>query len=251
MIDFHCHLDLYPEPSVVVEECRVRQVDVLSVTNTPSAWQGTRQLSAGIPRIRVALGLHPQLAVQRKHELGLFLRYLGETQFVGEIGLDRSVEHEATWQVQLDVFRAILKHCSDAGGKIMTIHSRRAVSAVLDCLSDTPRAGVPILHWFSGSIRELQRAVDIGCWFSINSAMLGTDRGRALVATMPINRILTESDGPFQQIDSRSAVPWDTDRTVMEAGRLLSISPFDLQLTVTENLDRLLQADAAVGGQLF
>jgi TatD DNase family protein len=58
MIDFHCHLDLYPEPQVVVRECVLRGIHALAVTTTPSAWQGTSELVSGADRIRVALGLH-------------------------------------------------------------------------------------------------------------------------------------------------------------------------------------------------
>lgn len=37
----------------------------------------------------------------------------------------------------------------------------------------------------------------LGCYVSINSQILSSDRGRALVSLLPIDRILTESDGPF------------------------------------------------------
>nr|WP_249038340.1 hypothetical protein [Paracoccus pantotrophus] len=45
MIDFHAHLDLYPDPHTVARECVVRDLYVLSVTTTPSAWSGTAALT--------------------------------------------------------------------------------------------------------------------------------------------------------------------------------------------------------------
>jgi len=72
MIDFHAHLDLYPDPAGAVELCRQSGTYVLSVTTTPSAWLGIKRLAKGSPRIRTALGLHPQVAHQRKRELSLF-----------------------------------------------------------------------------------------------------------------------------------------------------------------------------------
>jgi len=62
MIDFHCHLDLYPSPQEIVSECNRRGLYVLGVTTTPSAWEGTSKLVASARRIRIALGLHPELA---------------------------------------------------------------------------------------------------------------------------------------------------------------------------------------------
>ena len=39
MIDFHCHLDLYPKPSTVIREIAKRGTFVLAVTTTPKAWE--------------------------------------------------------------------------------------------------------------------------------------------------------------------------------------------------------------------
>src|SRR5438552_1595155 len=100
MIDFHCHLDLYSQPRDVVEECIVRGAYVLAVTTTPSAWEGTSALVAGASRIRVALGLHPELAQERKVELPLFDKLLSRTKYVGEIGLDGSPELKGQWEHQ-------------------------------------------------------------------------------------------------------------------------------------------------------
>ncbi len=37
MIDFHCHLDLFPNPSEIVKTCLDKGLYVLAVTTTPSA----------------------------------------------------------------------------------------------------------------------------------------------------------------------------------------------------------------------
>lgn len=214
MIDLHCHLDLYPNPHDVARECAARGMYVLSVTNAPGAWRGTVALADGRPRIRTALGLHPQIAHERISELPLFERLLSETRYVGEIGLDGSPECRAHAAVQLRAFTAILRACSNAGGKILSIHSRRATTQVLDLLEAHPDAGTPVLHWFSGTHRELQRAVELGCWFSVGPAMLNGTKGRALVSAMPRGRVITESDGPFTQLDGKPAMPWDISRAI-------------------------------------
>lgn len=209
MIDFHAHLDLYPDPHGIAKEIAERGMYVLSVTTTPSAWRGTSALSPPGSRIRTALGLHPQIAHERISELPLFDLQLHETMYVGEIGLDGGPEFKQHWQTQLTVFDHILNACRVAGGRIMSIHSRRAASAVLDRLEAFPGAGTPILHWFSGGKRDLQRAIALGCWFSVGPAMLVSDKARALVRDMPKDRVLTETDGPFAQIGGESAKPWD------------------------------------------
>ena len=239
MIDFHAHLDLYPSPHATARECITRNLFVLSVTTTPSAWAGTAALTKVAPRIRTALGLHPQIAHERKGELALFEELLPQVCYVGEIGLDGGREYRRHWPDQQRVFTRILELCEAMGGRIMTVHSRRAAKEVLDGLSAYPRAGTPILHWFSGSQRELRRAVDLGCWFSVGPAMLRGDKGRQLVLRMPRDRVLTESDGPFAQIDGRSAWPWDVAKAVESLAELWSepIDAVDRQLDA--NLKRL------------
>lgn len=248
MIDFHAHLDLYGDPHTVVRECVARDLYVLSVTTTPSAWSGTAALAKDAPRIRTALGLHPQIAHERKGELALFERLIPEVRYVGEIGLDGSPEYQRYWADQEQVFSRVLTLCARAGGRIMTIHSRRAATQVLDALTMEPRAGIAIMHWFSGTQRELARAVDMGCWFSVGPAMLAGNKGRALAAKMPRDRVLTETDGPFAQVDGRAAWPWDAKLALEVLSDVWSESIETVQCQLKSNLRRLASHGSARGG---
>ena len=239
MIDFHCHLDLYPNPYEIARECASRNLYVLSVTTTPSAWTGTAALARGSSNIRTALGLHPQLAHERKGELGLFERFLSETRYVGEVGLDGAPEFKLYWADQMLVFTSILGACTRVGGRVLSIHSRRATTPVLDVLQEYPEAGTPILHWFSGNQRELARAVELGCWFSVGPAMLAGNKGRTLAANIPRDRILTESDGPFVQVEGRAALPWDTERVTNVLAELWLEPVGDVRKQLFRNLSHL------------
>lgn len=235
MIDFHCHLDLYPDPYAIADECRRRDLHVLSVTTTPSAWTGTRKLALEGDRIRTAVGLHPQLAHERHGELPLFDKLLAETRYVGEIGLDGSPELRPHWHVQSAVFGHVLQACAAGGGRIMSIHSRRAAKEVLDHLEASPGAGTAILHWFSGSIRELDRAIALGCWFSVGPAMLKSERGRKLAAKMPRDRMVTETDGPFAQIGGQALRPWEVDVAVAALASIWNIPTGDADRRIKAN----------------
>ena len=68
MIDFHCHIDLYPDPAKILEEVDLHKTYVLAVTTTPKAWRGTRKLVGDRKRVRTALGLHPEVVAQRHAE---------------------------------------------------------------------------------------------------------------------------------------------------------------------------------------
>jgi TatD DNase family protein len=239
MIDFHCHLDLYPNPHEVAKRCAELGLYVLSVTTTPNAWKRSSALIAEAPRIRLALGLHPELAQERKGELELFDSLLPECRYVGEIGLDGSPTLRATWLDQVDVFEHVLAACQTAGGRIMTIHSRRAVDEVMSRLERFQHAGVPVLHWYSGGVRSLERAVEFGCWFSVGPAMLEGDKSRALVARMPQDRVLTETDGPFSRINGNTAYPWDVEKAISGLASVWQIPQDDVIAVLSDNLRRL------------
>lgn len=250
MIDFHCHLDLFPDPRAVAAECRALGIETLSVTTTPSAWRGTTALAVGAPRIRTALGLHPQLAFERRSELRLFDQFLPETMFVGEIGLDGSPKYQAPWTHQVEVFQHILCACEDAGGRILSVHSRRAATPVLDALAAAPGTGTAILHWFSGTQSEVTRAASDGHWFSINAAMLAHARGRQLITRMPPDRVLTETDGPFTLTQGRSTRPRDVAATVVGLAEVWHVTVADVAQRLSTNLARLLSTTAGVIGDV-
>ena len=245
MIDFHCHVDLFPNPGEIARECRKRKVKVLSVTTTPSAWAGTAALGGGA--IVTALGLHPQLAHERKSELPLFDRLMPNCAFVGEIGLDGAPEFQAYWKDQIDVFRYVLYACERAGGRIMSIHSRRASKPVIELLELYPASGTPILHWFSGTVGELDRAIALGCWFSVGPAMLGSKRGMELARRMPQARVLTESDGPFARINGSPIFPWKMGVAVDALAGCWDIDPVSVQPMLDENLSNLLAGPIVEG----
>ena len=240
MIDFHCHLDLYQDPHHVLNEAVKRNCFVLAVTTTPLAWQGTCALIDDAPGVHLAAGLHPELAATRHREIDQLRALLSKAHYVGEIGLDGSRPHRSSLPLQREVFEEILGACETVGGRIMTIHSRQATSLVLDHLEIHRSSGLPVLHWFSGTPTELNRAIKLGCWFSVGPAMLRGARGRRLVASMPIDRVLTETDGPLAHLGSKALMPWDVKNAEREIGRLWKLSASAVQRQLSQNLDRVL-----------
>ncbi|MCX5578983.1 Qat anti-phage system TatD family nuclease QatD [Kaistia terrae] len=239
MIDFHCHLDLYPDPNAVLEGIDARGTYVLAVTTTPKAWRGTRKLVGARKRVRVALGLHPEVVAQRHSEVALLCGLLPEARYVGEIGIDGGPAHRDNMDQQRAVFDRILKACAAHGGRIMTIHSRGAATLVLDALERQPGAGVPVLHWFSGTTRELKRAIAMGCWFSIGPAMLRSRKGRDLASMMPLNRILTETDAPFARAGDQPLMPWEAYDCLTELGTATGMDARQLARQIKDNLRML------------
>lgn len=238
MMDMHCHLDLYPNPQYIVKRCQDENLYVLSVTTTPKAWYGTSLLAKDCSRIRTALGLHPQLAHERWRELELFDALLNQTRYVGEIGLDGGKEFKAYWEIQLKVFRHILRSSAKAGGKILSIHSIMSANAVLDELSQV-NGNLPILHWFSGTKQQLKRAIEMGCYFSIGPAMLNSKKGYELVQAIPREKILIETDGPFGTFQKQVLYPWDSNITIVALATMWGMNNLQAESILRQNLFNL------------
>lgn len=245
MIDFHCHLDLYRDPASVLTRLARERLYVLAVTTTPMAWNGTRQLVGDTPRVRVALGLHPQVVGERHAEIDLLCSLIPEAPYVGEIGLDGSEGYRESFGVQQLVLAKALTACAVHGGRIISLHSRRAAREVLDAIEEHPGCGTPVLHWFSGSLRDLKRAIQLGCWFSVGPSMLRSDRGSILAAAMPRERLLTETDGPFAKTRAGPLMPWDVKEAERELARLWGCGQKIVSTTLTENLRRLVALSEA------
>lgn len=213
---------------------------VLAVTTTPLAWEGIKSIVGSTQQVRVAVGLHPELAATRYRETDRICALISETQFVGEIGLDGSERHASSLTEQTQVFETVLHACESSGGRIMTIHSRGATSLVLDHLEGHPKSGVPVMHWFSGTARELTRAIDLGCWFSVGPAMLRGTKGRRLASMMPVERVLTETDGPIARSGGQVLMPWNVKEAEATLGLLWNLSAVGVQRQLSRNLRKLI-----------
>lgn len=240
-VDFHCHVDLYEDHAAVIAECDRERVATLAVTTTPKAWPRNRELAARSAHVRIALGLHPQLVAERENEVPLFERYLADARYVGEIGLDAGPRFYRSFPAQERVFERVLRACAEQGGKILTVHSIRAASKVLNHIERAlPQdRGRVVLHWFTGTAAEASRAIALGCYFSINAEMLRSPKHRKLVGSLPLDRLVTETDGPFVERDGRPLRPRDIQHTVGELAIVRNLSLEATEGAILRNLKRL------------
>lgn len=102
---------------------------------------------------------------------------------------------------------------------------------------DTSKA---VLHWFTGTQAEARRAVEMGCYFSINAEMLRTDRHRTLVASLPHDRLLTETDGPFVETPRGTVRPLDVKETVVRLADVFGFTAEDMRSGLISNPRELL-----------
>lgn len=240
MIDMHTHLDLYPDALKIVDKVNKENIFTLAVTTSPRAWIATSKVFEKYTNIHVSVGLHPEVVEAKVNEINLLIDCIKNTKFIGEVGIDGSARFNKSLSLQTNVFEQVLEECEKHTGRIISIHSRGAESIVLNLLSKYSSCGTPILHWFTGKVSELERAVEFGCWFSINPIMCNTKKGLSLIKKIPKNKILPESDGPFTAIKNKSIYPWEAINVINTLSEIWQCSNDDVIKQLKINLETLL-----------
>lgn len=240
-MDFHCHLDLYPNAREVYKEACRRNSFTWLVTTSPKAFAASSRALVPSSNVLITPGLHPEIAHERAQELDLLLEQITTVPAIGEVGLDGSSRFQATYDVQRRIFSAVVARCESLGGRVLSIHSRQAVKDVLAELNLHPRFGTAVLHWFSGTSSELKAAERQGCWFSVGPAMFNSSSGRALAAKLPRERVVPESDGPFAKVEGQPVMPWSMHLTAALLADAWSVPTDSTMNTLEKNSNRLLK----------
>lgn len=199
LLDTHAHLDAAgglhalgaPKPTDTAAETVADATGVIAVTNLPRHYQRLHRLRHH--RVDWALGLHPGQP-HPASALQEFVALLPTCTAVGEVGLDATPTadpNRVPMDRQRNEFDQILRH-PETARRMVTIHSRRSVPAVIEHLQTALLRGA-ILHWFTGTPKQAIKAADTGAYFSINERMR---RKTDLIAALPPERVLLETDAP-------------------------------------------------------
>jgi TatD DNase family protein len=236
-VDAHCHLDQYPDPKAEAGACVEAQTYTIAVTNLPSDFARTQRYVADREFVRAAAGLHPELVARFPLAIHDLLPLLQQTKYVGEIGLDYTQATPEQRILQKDVLARVMAECERLGGRVLTVHSRRAAQDVLEIVRSAKRSTV-ILHWFSGTTKILGQAAEAGCFFSVNPAMARSASGQSILKAIPSDRILTESDGPFVKFRGRALHPFEMRDALEEIARVRGSTTSELRSMVLQNFRR-------------
>jgi TatD DNase family protein len=240
-VDTHCHLDLLDDPTGALDAAG--DTVVVAVTELPSRYRLLKSRFRDDRRVRVALGLHPlRAAAAGPMEEGLLIRQLPECDYIGEIGLDFSPHGRDTKREQLRVFERLLAETA-LRNKIVTIHSRGAERDVIDRLRQARVRAV--LHWYTGPMSLIDEALAAGLYFSFNPPMITTAKGRALLAAVPADRVLTETDAPFAKTKGRPLAPLDVRMVVEGLAQQWGVTVDDAKGVIHGNLGHLFSTSVA------
>ena len=144
------------------------------------------------------IGIHPECA---NNELEKMIDLIENNHHcisgIGEIGLDPTyVSNDEDTKRQIHVFETLLSF-AEKFDKPISIHSRKSLDDVFQIMTsyDTKHA---LLHWFDGSKKQLQKAMDMGFFVSYGPVMIYANDKQTLLSKTDESKILVETDGPVR-----------------------------------------------------
>ena len=163
-------------------------------------WPKLEQVCSQFPGLFPAYGLHPMYLVSHQPAHVRELRDWIERErpvAVGECGLDFFVEGLDA-EAQRFYFEGQLQLAREFGLPVV-VHARRAVDAVIAAIRKI--GGLRgVVHSFSGSAEQAAQLHKLGFLLGIGGPVTyeRANRLRKLVATMPLEQLLLETDAPDQ-----------------------------------------------------
>jgi TatD DNase family protein len=207
LIDSHCHLDYFSDeerPQIVAraKAAGVAEMVTIGVTMSQSL-QAIAMAEAGA-EIWCCVGVHPNHAADEGPvpapesiaKLTEHRKVIG----IGESGLDYFYD-KAPKDVQEQNFRAHIK-AAQMTGLPLAIHARDADQDVARILAEERAGGGDfrfLLHCFSSGRGLAEAAIEMGGYVSFSGILTfpKSDELRAIAATVPLDRLLVETDSPY------------------------------------------------------
>jgi TatD DNase family protein len=142
------------------------------------------------------IGIHPECANDEIENISNLIEDNHDRiSGIGEIGLDPTyVTQNDDAKKQNQVFETLLSY-AEKFNKPVSIHSRKSLEDILQIMTsyNTKHA---LLHWFDGSKKQLQRAMDMGFFVSYGPVMIYANDKQTLLSKTDESQILVETDGP-------------------------------------------------------
>jgi TatD DNase family protein len=208
MIDSHVHLDAdqYPDPSGAIK--RALEAGVTAMIAPGTGGESNRrvlELARRFPRIvYAACGYHPERLELSDADLDDAIAIIREQRSslcaVGEVGMpwygDRARAPATIARAKQVLAR--FAHAAIEADLPMIIHAPH--DSAREALEILKVAGVrcAVFHWHKSDDATTQSILEAGYFISLTPEVAYRERDQRLVKTVPLGRLLLETDGPWQ-----------------------------------------------------
>jgi TatD DNase family protein len=215
-------------------------------------WGRSEALRASLPPFVASFGIHPQWAVWKNADLLAGLCAKGALAAIGEAGFDffgdrpERVRNDENERAQRAVFEYQLG-LAERHGLPLLLHLRKAMDMAFAYAPRLRRVPAAIFHSYSGTMRDAESllAKGVNAYFSFGAPILnGNKRAGSACAAVPADRLLAETDAPWQPPRSEARVAdrfcraEDINRVVAGIAALRGIEAVEAERLTAENFAR-------------
>ena len=221
-IDSHCHLQDYTSEDLekILLDCSKINIKVFysNCTNYEDfeknlkITQNTELIKkTNISKIIYGIGYHPwslDYPINNKEKwFDEFIKYINENLiqknikfFIGEIGIDGGkIKKTFPLDDQIEVFKKQLLYANE-NNLLVHIHCVYEWDKLYKIMSNMKidnlqKENKIILHSFQGKVKHIKKFNNLNCYYSISSGCFSSGNYEML-KTLPLNKILFESDSP-------------------------------------------------------
>jgi len=252
LVDSHCHLDHLDFSTFVgglnkiLEQARDNDVrQILSVAVNLDASRKLIELARQHSGVFATVGVHPlqqeEIPLPDQSDIEELAKR-AEVLAIGETGLDNYYDRErADWQ--RESFKRHLQ-AAKAVGKPVIVHSRDAREDTIAMLraAQLPQAGV--MHCFTESWEMASEALDMGFYISFSGIITfrNAEALRNVVAKVPLERLLLETDAPWLApvpYRGKQNQPAYVREVAKCVGELRNLSLEEIAVITSDNFKRL------------
>jgi TatD DNase family protein len=251
MIDTHCHLDqdeFRDDLDAVLERAHKAGVEAMvAVAVTAESSETIVRSLATRPSVYAAVGIHPNYTHQAiAGDWKRVVALVDEPRVVGlgETGLDKHWDY-APFPLQQDYFDRHLRLSQQTGLPFIT-HTRDCESDVMAMLEEARRRGplTGVMHSFTGGPETAARCIELGLYISFAGMITfkKSDELRRTSATIPLDRLLIETDSPYlapHPNRGKRNEPANVVLTAQAVAEARGLSPEEVDRATTANAKRL------------
>ncbi len=246
LLDAHTHLDLYDEAALdaALDEIAAHHILTIAVAMNPPSYERTRDIAARSQFVVPCFGIHPWEAHRYAHSLDAFQPLIDASPLLGEIGLDYIWdENPAHYPAQRAVFAYFLQAAA-AQDKIVNLHTKGAEHDVVTMLGQFSLRRA-IVHWYSGPRDAFEALIAHDCYFTFGVETSRSPNIQLLAQAAPLERILTETDGPegLRWLTGEVGMPRHIHDVLQAIADARGLGVADMANIVVANWQRLIAGD--------
>ncbi len=249
LFDSHAHVDVEDydqDREAVLTECGEILAGVINPGVDRETSLKAMELAHQYPFVYAAVGWHPEEIGRSTDQDIRDLEALcadPKVVAIGEIGLDYYNDENAPHDLQKKRFIQQLELAKKVNLPVL-VHDREAHGDMLAILQKKGQGVTGVMHCYSGSLEMAKILLKMGWYFGFGGASTfkNSKRAKEVLAWLPEDRILFETDSPYmtpEPFRGKRNRPVYTELVARQAALLRDLDPFYLMAVSTRNLKQL------------